>query len=99
LSQPGWISADGDAVLVQVRLQPRASRNGITGERAGRLAVRVAAAPVDGRANAALCKLLAKAAGVPRSSVVIVQGESAREKVVRIEGAAVADLAARLEPR
>ena len=41
----------------------------------------------------------AKAAGVPRSNVAIVQGESAREKVVRIEGAAIADLTARLAPR
>jgi uncharacterized protein (TIGR00251 family) len=98
LTDPGWISDDGDAVLLRVRLQPRASRNTITGERAGRLAVRVAAAPVDGRANAALCKLLAKAVGVPRSSVEIVQGESAREKVVRIEGVVAADLAARLAP-
>lgn len=99
MSEPGWISDDGDAALVSVRLQPRASRNMIVGERAGRLAIRVAAPAQEGRANAALCKLLAKAAGVPRSRVEIVQGASAREKLVRVGGAVAADLAARLEPR
>jgi uncharacterized protein len=99
VSDPAWITGDGDATLVSVRLQPKASRNVIVGEKAGRLAIRVAAPPAEGRANAALCKLLAKAAGVPRSRVAIVQGASAREKLVRIEGAAAADVAARLEPR
>ncbi len=46
----------------------------------------VAAAPVDGKANAALCKLIAKRAGVARSQVNVIRGERSREKVVRVEG-------------
>jgi uncharacterized protein (TIGR00251 family) len=58
----------------------------VVGEREGKLVVRVAAPPVDGRANDALCKLLAKRAGVPRGQVAIVRGARSREKLVRIEG-------------
>ena len=56
------------------------------------LRVSVAAAPVDGKANTALCKLLAKRAGVPRTRVTILRGERSRDKLVRIEGMALADV-------
>jgi uncharacterized protein (TIGR00251 family) len=69
---------------IEVRLQPRAPRNEIVGERNGRLLVRVTAPPVDGRANAALCKLLARHHGVAPSKVAVVRGESSRDKLVRI---------------
>lgn len=56
------------------------------GERSGVLRVSVAAAPVEGQANAALCKLLAKRAGVARGRVSVIRGERSREKVVRVQG-------------
>jgi uncharacterized protein (TIGR00251 family) len=71
---------------INVRLQPRASRSELTGLRDGVLIARVTAPPVDGKANAALCKLIARAAGVAPSRVSVVRGASAREKVVRVEG-------------
>ena len=71
-----------DAELT-IRLQPRAKRNAILEECDGVLRVSVAAAPVDGLANAALCKLLAKRAGIARGRVSVVRGERSREKVVR----------------
>ena len=61
------------------------------------LRVSVAAAPVDGRANAALCKLIARRAGIARGRVSIVQGERARDKVVRVEGMALDELRSLLE--
>jgi uncharacterized protein len=67
-----------------VRLQPRARRDEIVGERNGVLVVRVTAPPVDGRANAALCRLIAKAVGVAPSKVEIVRGHGSRDKVVRV---------------
>ncbi|HEY6693016.1 MAG TPA: DUF167 domain-containing protein [Solirubrobacteraceae bacterium] len=67
-----------------VRLQPRARRDEIVGERNGVLVVRVTAPPVDGRANAALCRLIAKAVGVAPSRVEIVRGHGSRDKVVRV---------------
>jgi uncharacterized protein (TIGR00251 family) len=69
-----------------VRLKPRAKRNAIVDERDGVLHVSVAAAPVDGQANAALCKLIAKRAGVARGQVSVIRGERSREKVLRVEG-------------
>ena len=56
------------------------------------LRVTVAAAPVDGRANAALCKLIAKQAGVARGRVSVIRGERSREKVVRVEGVETGEL-------
>jgi uncharacterized protein len=74
-------------VEIEVRLQPRASRDEIAGERAGRLLVRVTAPPVEGRANKALCELLAKRLRIARSAVTVIRGERSRDKLVRIDGA------------
>lgn len=71
---------------LDVRVIPRTARDELAGMRDGRLLVRVSAPPVDGRANAAVCALLAKATGVPRGAVSVVRGGSARDKRVRIEG-------------
>jgi len=79
-------------VDLKVRLQPRAKRNAIVDERNGVVRVSVAAAPVDGRANAALCKLIAKRAGIARGRVSVISGERSREKVVRVEGLALGEL-------
>jgi uncharacterized protein len=69
-----------------LRVQPRAPKNEIAGERAGTLRVRVTAPPVDGKANDAVRRLIAKRLGVPASRVSIVRGESSRDKLVEVEG-------------
>jgi uncharacterized protein YggU (UPF0235/DUF167 family) len=56
------------------------------GERSGAVVIRVSAPPVDGKANEALCRLVAKAAGVPPSRVRVVRGHTARDKVLAVEG-------------
>lgn len=71
--------------LVTVRVKPGSSRNEIAGEQDGVLVVRVNAPPVDGKANRAVCKLLAKHFDMPPGKVEIVRGHSAREKVVRLD--------------
>src|SRR3954463_12469014 len=73
--------------VLRVRLQPRARRDEVVGERGGAIVIRVTAPPVDGKANAALCAFVARAAGVGRSRVSVVRGLSSRDKVVRVEGA------------
>lgn len=75
-----------DGADIVVRLQPRARANEIVGEREGMLVVRVTAAPVDGRANEALCRLIAKRLHVGSRRVSVVRGAGAREKLVRVEG-------------
>jgi len=82
----------GESALLAVRVQPRAKRDEVVGERAGAVVIRLAAPPVDGKANAALTAFIAKAAGVPRSHVEIVRGASARDKVVRVSGMAEREL-------
>ena len=81
---------------LSVRLQPRAKRDEVVGERAGAVVIRVTAPPVDGKANAALCRLIAKAAGVAPSKVSVIRGHTAREKVVRVDGVDHAALRAAL---
>jgi uncharacterized protein (TIGR00251 family) len=80
-----------DAELT-VRLQPRSRREEVVGERDGAVLVRVNAPPVEGRANAALCRLIAKRAGVPAGRVEVVRGMRSRDKVVRVSGMALDDL-------
>ena len=69
-----------------IRVQPRAKRTEVAGERGGAVLIRVSAPPVDGKANEAVCRLVAERAGVPRSAVRIVRGERARDKLVRVDG-------------
>jgi uncharacterized protein (TIGR00251 family) len=71
---------------ISIRLQPRARRNEVVGERAGAVVIRLTAPPVDGKANAALCTFVARAAGVPPSRVSVVRGQTSRDKLVRVDG-------------
>lgn len=71
-------------ILLKVYLQPKASKNEIVGPYRDGIKVRVTAAPVEGRANEALLRFLAKELGVTPSSIEIVRGHRSREKIVRI---------------
>ena len=77
---------------MRVYVQPRASRAKVQGVHDGALKVAITAPPVDGEANAALIKLLAKHFGVARSTVSLVAGERSRNKTVELRGITVADL-------
>jgi uncharacterized protein (TIGR00251 family) len=93
---PPYLSEAEGATLVRVRVQPRAGRDAIAGVRGDALVVKVKAPPVEGKANDAVCRLLAKATGVPPSSAELVRGASVRDKLVRLPGVAAADAAERL---
>ena len=82
--------------MLRLRVQPRASREAITGFRDDVLSVRVCAPPVDGAANAAVTALLADALGLAPSRVRVVRGQRGRDKVVEIEGLTEAEARARL---
>ncbi len=81
---------------IVVRVTPRARANELSGERDGVLLARVTAPPEGGRANAALCRLIAKRLHVGVRRVSVVQGAGSREKVVQVEGINAAQLAAAL---
>jgi uncharacterized protein len=85
--------ASGD-FLIDVLVQPRASRPRIGPVRQDRLVVAVTAPPVDGAANRAVVELVAGALDVARSQVEVVRGESSRRKTLRVRGAARASLEA-----
>lgn len=84
-------SCDGNAVTVTVRVSPKASRSAVIGAVAlsdgtTALAVRIAAPPVDGAANAELVRVVAKAPGIARGAVTLAGGATSRMKRLRIDG-------------
>ena len=85
-----------ETVRLSVRLTPRASRDQIAGFEGETLRVRVTAPPVEGRANRALVRLLAKRLGLPRGAVRVVAGQTSRSKVVAIDGLDAVELRRRL---
>ena len=81
---PPCLAFHGDGVLLQLSVMPNAKRTQVDGLHDGALRVRLAAPPIDGRANEALVAWLAKSLGVPRRAVVVLRGESSRRKQVAI---------------
>jgi uncharacterized protein (TIGR00251 family) len=79
-----------------IKAQPRASRNQIVGWLGEALKVRIRAPAVGGRANIALCALLADKLGLPRSAVTVVLGEASRQKLIQIYGMTSAEAKKRL---
>ena len=86
-----------ETVRLSVRLTPRASRDAIAGFEGETLRVRVTAPPVEGRANHALGRLLAKRLGLPLGAVRVVAGLTSRSKVVAVDGLDATELRRRLE--
>jgi len=91
LSRPSPIAGVADGVRLSVRLTPKASSDRIAGvvvDDAGRPALKAAvtAAPEDGKANAALLRLLAKAFDLPRTTLSVVSGHAHRTKLVHVAG-------------
>jgi uncharacterized protein (TIGR00251 family) len=70
---------------IDVRLQPRARRDELIEIRDGVIIARVCSPPVDGEANRALCRLIARRAGVAPSRVTVVAGKQSRTKRLRVE--------------
>jgi len=89
----GFLVPTGDGVLIKLRVSPGAKRTSIEGAYGeDALKVRIAAPPVDGKANAEAERFLAKMLGLPRSEVAVVRGASGRDKTVLARGAAVGKL-------
>jgi hypothetical protein len=83
-----WRREDGDDLVLALHVHPGATRTavaGVHGDGEGaRLRLRLAAPPVDGKANAELVRYLAASFGVPQRCVSIERGEASRQKTVRI---------------
>jgi uncharacterized protein len=87
------------AVTIKLRVQPRASRTEIVGEHAGAIKLRVAAPPVDGKANEECRRFLAKLLKVGATSIEIISGDSSREKVIRVSNMSAMRVREALESR
>ena len=90
-SAPSPFSVASDGVRVRLRVHPRARRTAVDGlgaEADGAMAIKVAvtAAPEDGKANAAVIALLAKAWGLPKSAFTVVAGAADRRKIIHLQG-------------
>jgi uncharacterized protein (TIGR00251 family) len=85
------------SVKISVRLQPKAFREELRGwDEGGVLRVRVKEAPVDGAANAALIRLLAKCLGISRGAISIIHGATGRNKILKVEGLSARQIKNRL---
>jgi uncharacterized protein (TIGR00251 family) len=86
----------GDRARLKVRVTPGAKEDAIVGWREDVLRVQVRAAPEKGKANEAVCALIASAAGTPKGSVVIERGHASRNKLVLVDGLTEDELMRRL---
>lgn len=91
MSAPSPYSRHSDHLRLAVRLTPNAGRNVVEGIETAAdgeafLKARVTAVPEDGKANKALILLIAETLRLPKSSISIVSGETARKKILRIDG-------------
>ena len=81
---PGMNRPAPEAVLLHVRVQPKARQNAVMGWRGEALRVSVTAAPEDGKANRAVIELLADTLALPAASISLVRGARSRDKWFRL---------------
>lgn len=84
-----WFRRNGEVITLTLHIQPGAKRSEIAGLHGEALKIRLAAPPVEGRANEALLKFVAGLFDVPVRQVELKQGEQSRHKVVAIRGSTV----------
>ena len=90
-------SSPTPSTFLSVRVTPAAGRDAVLGWQGDALRLSVAAPAQCGKANEAVIRLLAGALGVPRERLRIVRGQTARRKVIAIEGLDEAEARARLD--
>lgn len=92
-----WYRRNGDVLTLTLHVQPGAKRSEVAGLHGEALKIRLAAPPIEGRANAALCKFIADIFGVTLKQVELKQGAQSRHKVVAVTGSSI-DLESLLKP-
>jgi len=95
---PAYLRAQADGVLLSLKLQPRASTNGIGEPLGDELRIKVTAPPVDSAANEALVRLLADVLDCPRSRIELIRGQTSRHKVVKLHGFTAEEITRKLDP-
>jgi len=94
-----WLKKHEDGVIVEVVLQPRASRNEVAGIQGERLKIKVTSPPIEGMANKKLCEFLADLLGIGKQRVQVVAGQTGRIKRVKISDVSTDEVRRNLTPR
>ena len=81
-----WMTKTADGIILNVHATPRASKSQIQGLHGDALKIRLNAPPVDGKANETLVEFLSGILGVPRRQIVLVSGQTSRQKRLAISG-------------
>jgi uncharacterized protein (TIGR00251 family) len=96
MSNPAFLRAESDGVILSVKLQPRASANEIGEPMGNELRIKVTAPPVDSAANEALIRFLAETLDCPRNRIALVRGNTSRHKVLKLHGISLETALAKL---
>jgi uncharacterized protein (TIGR00251 family) len=94
-----WLRASGGEVLLTLHVQPGAKHTEVCGLHGDALKIRLAAPPVDGKANSLLVEYIAKLLDLPQRQVKIVAGETSRSKRVAVSGLELTVVRERLLPK
>lgn len=81
-----FLRESAEGVLLSLKVQPRASRNGVAGTHGDELKIAVTAPPVDSAANEAVLRFLADLLDCSRGSVQLIRGQTSRHKIVLVKG-------------
>ena len=84
-----WYKRDGETLVLVLHVQPGAKRTQISGLHGEALKIRLAAPPVDGKANEALLSFIAETFAVPQRDVELLRGGQSRHKMVKVTGSVV----------
>jgi uncharacterized protein (TIGR00251 family) len=93
-----WYRWEGDDLILRLRIQPRANRDGFVGVVGNCLKVRITAAPVEGEANVRLIRFLAQQFGTSKANVALLQGHKGKIKVLRIQAPAKTPTGLEIQP-
>ncbi len=91
-----FLKQSRDAVLVEIHVQPQASKTEIVGLHGDRLKIRVQAPPVDGAANQAICEFFSSLLGCAKQNIQISKGESSRQKTINIGGLPISQVQSKI---
>jgi uncharacterized protein (TIGR00251 family) len=84
-----WYRKEGESIVLVLHIQPGAKRTEVSGLHGEALKIRLAAPPIEGRANEALLRFIADAFAVPLREVELLRGGQSRHKMVKVTGSAV----------
>lgn len=84
-----WHTRNGDTVILVLHVQPGAKHTSVAGLHGEALKIRLAAPPIEGRANEALLRFIADQFGVPLRNVELMQGGQSRHKRIAVRGSTV----------